>query len=197
MDFLCSVNLTRGSYAVISGYLLLQKVYSKWKPRSFVQFLWLNIQTVQSTGTGVKQVCTVFPKHCNDSWVFNIFLCHTQETYGKPVWCLAICLTQGNDPAKKSNLPATANIDRVTRRNCPPRPNCRLGVIASEIENGTCLNNCPGLAWPPPGPVWSRGKSAIWCPCQNTHITSLTGTNLQTKLWCDLLYSWKVCVGRI
>ena len=39
--------------AVISGYLVLQKVHSKWKPGSFVRFLWLDIQTVKCTGTGV------------------------------------------------------------------------------------------------------------------------------------------------
>ena len=61
--------------------------------------------------------------------------------------------TQSYDPAQKS---FTANIYRVTRsRSCLPFPNCRLGVIASEIENGTCLNNCPRLAWPPPGLGWS------------------------------------------
>ena len=42
---------TEGSYAVISRYLVLQKVYSEWKPGSFVTFLWLYTKTAESTGT--------------------------------------------------------------------------------------------------------------------------------------------------
>ena len=48
LDFLCSAQATwpkEGSYAVISLYLILQKVNSKWKHGSFVTFLWLFTKT--------------------------------------------------------------------------------------------------------------------------------------------------------
>ena len=130
LHFLCSANLTRRRRQLRSHQSISNSAKSEFKVKT-----WFICNLFMTT---YKNCC----EHRN--WFNTGHVLKHYKHYG--FYPRAIIVQ------KKWRLPATANIDRVTlHRHCLPRSKCGLGVIASEIENGTCLNNCPGLAWPPPG----------------------------------------------